>query len=137
MSEQDKCPGLPCDDDGMVDTGAQNQDGSWITEPCPVVDCLRRQLSHLRGQLAALQAENARLRAELASWPRVYWRSEEPRSLAEGYRVLRVDVKEDEFANITVAFPDAPDEEFFAPTDFGIYSTREAAEAAKAKGEAK
>ena len=85
--------------------------------------------------LAELQAENERLRGELQRWPRVFWTSHEPKSLTEGYRVLSVDLKTrgDEFCEIVVEDDRAEDGTLSPPDDFGLYSTREAAEAARSK----
>jgi len=83
--------------------------------------------------LCQRDARIAALEAELAAWPRVYFTSMNPKSLTEGCRVLSVQGHEgDGWFDVTI---DADGEEIQAPTDFGLYRTREEA-ARAAKGEA-
>ena len=84
---------------------------------------------------APVYAELARLRETVAKWPRVYFTSLNPKSLTEGCRVLSVQGhEEDGWFDVTI---DADGEEIQAPTDFGLYRTREEAEAAARAGKYK
>lgn len=86
----------------------------------------------------ARKARVAELEGELERWPRVFWVSADPKSLAEGYRVVSVDAQEGDVEadgwHIGILV-DTPDEgEVWAPADFGLYPTPEAAESARQGG---
>ena len=77
---------------------------------------------------APVNKQVAELQAELAKWPRVYWKSAAPESLESGYRVLSVSGKAShEWMEILV---DYHGEEMWAPIDFGLYSSSEDAKKA-------
>ena len=79
-------------------------------------------------RISTLEAENKRLRAE---WPRVYFNSQHPTSATVGFEVVSVGVIIKGRCNwgcwSDVLVRDSDGEEFLAPTDFGLYSTPEAA----------
>ena len=62
------------------------------------------------------------LQAQLDKWPRVFFKSMDPRSDTEGFRVLSVGGKENSWMNVTI---DVDGEEIFAPSDFGLFSSKE------------
>jgi len=94
------------------------------------------QIRLLTAELAQSQARVEELETELAKWPRVYWESIDPKSIEDGYRVLslagRVDCDcDDSWLDVYVDHPAYDGNPFPAPGDFGLYSSSEAAEAAK------
>jgi len=94
------------------------------------------EFNELCRRAMVLEAEIERLRGELARWPRVYFECADPATLSEGRRVLSVSARIGEsncdcFCDI--AIEDGDGNEIAAPVDFGLYSTSEAANAAKEK----
>lgn len=97
---------------------------------------LRDEANQAHGQVQVEREEIARLGAELDKWPRVYWDSSEPKSIKEGYRVLSVSGKEgcncdDSWLEVYVDNPEYDGNDFAAAVDFGLYSSSEAAKAAR------
>jgi len=98
-----------------------------------------RNMRNAIEEITALREELGNLQEELGNWPRVYWYSSEPKSLEEGYRVMSVsgkttydeNLKEDVWLDVYVDNLDYDGELFAAPDDFGLYSSTEAAEAAR------
>ena len=130
------CPGCSVLTRQLAQAHAENehlragyQRSKYESAPCPGCEWDNGKLV----KLCALHARIAALEAELAAWPRVYFTSMNPKSLTEGCRVLSVQGHEgDGWFDVTI---DADGEEIQAPTDFGLYRTREEA-ARAAKGEA-
>jgi len=101
----------------------ENEDPVWerYAHKTDGTDCLRRQLD--------------RLQAIVDKWPRVYWYSANPDSLEKGYRVMSVSGKtegDDVWLDVFVDCPGPDGDLLAAPDDFGLYRTREEAEAARA-----
>ena len=67
-----------------------------------------------------------KLQAELDKWPRVFFKSMDPRSATEGFRVLSIAGKEvdsdDSYLNVTI---EIDGQEIFAPSDFGLYFSKD------------
>ncbi len=85
-------------------------------------------LPTMRRDLRDLCRRVIELEADLARWPRVFWKSADPRSSAEGFRVLSVEAYDREAVSsgeIIVEDPTAEGGEAGAPIDFGVYPTRE------------
>ena len=93
----------------------------------PIIDYIP---VHIPMGMECLRAQNKALREQLAKWPRVFYRSWNPLSATEGLRVVSVNGREDCLDGCKTDFdimidsgdPDGP---IYAPTDFGLYSSRE------------
>ncbi len=140
----DKCP--KCDIDVIIKHGKMylkefGSSGGFarIKHWTDSNECLRNQLETEKKKNAELQAVVEKLEKE---WPRVYFRSADEKSMKIGFRVASVEISShrgaQESPSIEIMIWDGDDENaeiIYAPDDFGLYPTREAAEAAKEEPE--
>ncbi len=87
----------------------------------------------LREEVAELREQVVRLRAELAKWPRVFWKSYSPESSEEGLKVVSVAGRtgDDGDVYVNVYVVDKHGEELLAADEVGLYPSREELEAAQ------